>query len=419
MTSPNHNSHSFDPLPPVIVAVTGGIAAYKIADLVSRIKKMSIDVQVIMTDAATKFVSPLTFEALSGRKTFTTLFPDTEPQHANDVYPHLYPATGCAVFMVAPATADIIAKLANGVGDDIVSTSALSLPASCRRFFAPAMNVEMWRQPAVKQNVARLEQLGWTRIGPDAGDLACGMTGEGRMSEPATLAHVIATSLSEFTTEAVSLAGKNVTIFSGPTVEYLDPVRYISNASSGKMGKSLAEAAVARGADVHLITGPVPAINLPMSNAIRVEKITSAEELLSAGQRSFSRSNVVIYAAAVSDYRPAVRRQEKLPKTSGNFALELEATPDVAATLNRQKRPDQVAIGFALQSHDGERLAVEKMKAKKFDGIVLNSPEALGQDSATYTFFDAASNHGDAWGTLTKRQCADKILNFAANLVKP
>lgn len=401
--------------PLVLIGVSAGIAAYKTVDLASRLKKSGLRVHVVMTEAATRFVAPLTFEAVSGNRVNASVFPVGQAEHPEQSYPHLYPATRADIFVVAPATADIIAKLAAGFGSDAVTTSALSLPASCRRYFAPAMNVEMWHQPVVQQNVARLEQLGWIRIGPDSGELACGMVGEGRMTEPAVIADLIRAGNPLTPTASPSdLAGKKVLVLSGPTCEHIDPIRFISNASSGKMGKALAEQAAARGAAVTLISGPVSAANLPQHPAIRVEKVVSANDLLNAGRAHFAESDVIVYAAAVADYRPATFTHEKLPKKTGTIELVLEATPDVAATLNQQKRPEQIAIGFALQTHDGEKRALEKMRAKKFDGIVLNAPDALGGDDGSYTFFDARREEPENWGKLKKSACAANIFDFAA-----
>lgn len=398
--------------PIILVGVSGGIAAYKTVDVVSRLKKTGANVHVLMTEAASKFVAPLTFEAVSGNRVLSSVFPETSVDHPEQAYPHLYPATSADAFVIAPATADIVARLAAGLGSDALTTSALSLPATCKKFFAPAMNVEMWNQPVVQENVARLEKLGWTRIGPDAGDLACGMVGEGRMSEPEVIVRSILTGSIPAQTRT-ALSGKRVLILSGPTCEHIDPIRFISNASSGKMGRALAEEAESLGANVTFLTGPVPNENLPRGASIQIEKVCSADNLLRAGQHHFEQCDVIVYAAAVADYRPASYTEKKLPKQTGTVTLELESTPDVAATLNVKKRDDQVAIGFALQTHDGEKRAVEKMRAKKFDGIVLNAPDALGGDDGRYTFFDAGSENADNWGKLTKRTCAQKIFGFA------
>lgn len=406
------------PAPRILVGVSGGIAAYKTVEVVSRLKKRGCDVHVTMTEAATRFVTPLTFEAITGRRVATSVFPSGTIEHSEQAYPHLYPATSADIFLVAPATADVMARLAFGFGNDAVTTSALSLPATCRRFFAPAMNVEMWRQAVVRENAAKLIARGWICIGPDSGELACGMVGEGRMSEPREIVEAVLANTRPDPSNDTTLAGKKVLILSGPTCEHIDPIRFISNASSGKMGKALAEAAAARGASVTFVTGPVPEANIPDGPTVRVERIVSADNLLRAGMAHFNESDIVVYAAAVADYRPAAFSREKMPKEKGEVLLKLESTPDVAATLNQSKRPGQAAIGFALQTHDGEKKALEKMRAKKFDGIVLNSPDALGGDDGTYTFFDATGEKAMGWGKLTKKDCADRIVSFAASLLQ-
>ena len=393
----------------VLVGVAGGIAAYKAVDLVSRLKKAGCEVHVLMTQAAQKFVAPLTFSAVAGSPAVTSVFPRETAVAGEQAYPHLYPATRAEVFVVAPATADVIARLAGGLGDDAVTTSALSLPATCRRYFAPAMNVEMWHQPVVQENVRKLEASGWIRLGPATGELACGMTGEGRMVEPADLAQRIQDDLAA----PRILAGRRVLILSGPTCEYLDPVRFISNASSGRMGKALAEAAVVSGAEVQFVTGPVADANVPAGPGIRVQRVVSAEDMLAAGRAQFQTSDAIIHAAAVADYRPADRAAEKMAKQADAWALKLEATPDVAATLNRDKKSGQVAIGFALQTNDGEARAREKMTAKNFDGVVLNGPDALGGESGTYTFIEPKVQPA-VWGKLAKRECARRIMQFVA-----
>lgn len=396
----------------ILLGVCGGIAAYKAVEVASRLRKAGCDVHVAMTDAARAFVAPLTFAAVSGNPVLDRALPDGASA-GDAAYPHLYPATRADAFIVLPATANTLAKLAHGHGADLVSTSALSLPAGCLRIIAPAMNVEMWRNPAVQENVRALEARGWTRIGPESGALACGMEGEGRMSEPHAIVELV---LNKLNTPR-PLAGRRVLILSGPTREHFDPVRFIGNPSTGKMGRALALAAAEAGASVDFITGPVAAENLPKSSAIRIEQITSAEELLSAARARFADAAIVVYAAAVADYRPATgAHAQKLPKQDAPLTLQLEPTPDVAATLNAGKRDDQVAIGFALQTHDGPAKAAAKMKKKKFDGIVLNALDALGGDSGAYTWLSPDAEP-ESWGELSKPECARRILARAADLL--
>ncbi|HEY8240214.1 MAG TPA: bifunctional phosphopantothenoylcysteine decarboxylase/phosphopantothenate--cysteine ligase CoaBC, partial [Kiritimatiellia bacterium] len=306
---------------------------------------------------------------------------------------------------------DMIAKLAHGQADDLASTVALSLPASCRRFFCPAMNVEMWRQPVVQDNVAMLEKNGWQRIGPDAGPLACGMEGEGRMAEPADIADRILSAL-QF---SHTLAGRRVLVISGPTREHFDPVRFIGNPSTGKMGRALAQEALASGADVEFVTGPVPESSIPQGPRLNIHHVVSARDMLAASQKFYDEADVVIYAAAVADYAPAEYHDKKLPKKEGDLTIRLEATPDIAATLNQRKRPGQVVIGFALQTHDGLPKARAKLEKKRLDGIVLNALDAMGGDSGAYTYI-ASTGVDENWGRLDKRDCARRILAEAVKV---
>jgi phosphopantothenoylcysteine decarboxylase/phosphopantothenate--cysteine ligase len=393
----------------IFLGVSGGVAAYKAVEVASRLRKAGHVVQVAMTEAATRFVSPLTFAAVSGRAVLESLFPRESAPDLRGLYPHLYPAMEVDAFVAAPATADLIAQLALGLGRDPVTASALSLRPDCLRLFAPAMNVEMWEQPVVRRRVAELETLGWTRVGPACGHLACGLTGTGRMAEP----EEIVTALESAWAGAARLAGRRVLILSGPTREHLDPIRYLGNPSSGKMGRRLAEEALRLGAQVDFITGPVAEENLPHGRQLSLTRITRAEEMLAAATAPYETADLVIFAAAVADYAPVEPQGDKLPKATGEINLRIRPTPDVAATLNQRKRPGQVTIGFALQTSDGPRQAADKRDRKGFDAIVLNFPEALGQDGAAYTFLTAAG--AEDWGRLDKSACARRILLHAAD----
>lgn len=399
-----------------LVGICGGIAAYKAVEVVSRLRKAGLDVRVAMTEAARQFVTPLTFGAVSGNEVLTTMFPAADNTAREGLYPHLYPATQADLFIALPATADMMAKLACGLAGDVVSAGALSLPSTCRRFFCPAMNVEMWHQPVVQANVAALENAGWFRIGPNTGELACGMEGEGRMAEP----QEIVTAILDVLSAAQSLAGRRVLVVSGPTREHFDPVRFIGNPSTGRMGKAIAEEALAAGADVHFVTGPVPEGNLPRGRRLHVHPVVSAHQMLEASTPLYARSDVVIYAAAVADYTPAEIHDKKLPKQDGELTIKLKATPDIAATLNQNKKPGQVVIGFALQTHDGVAKARAKLEKKRLDGIVLNSLDALGGESGTYTYLNATEGGAgiQEWGRLDKRVCARRILAEAVKCLE-
>lgn len=400
----------------MLAGICGGVAAYKAIDVVSRLRKAGAEIHVAMSDAAREFVTPLTFGAVSGQPVLTTLFPRDEQAAGDARYPHLYPATRADLFVLMPATADIVAKIARGEGSDLISTCALSLPATCHRVFCPSMNVEMWHQPVVQENVRLLENRGWVRIGPDAGLLACGMEGAGRMSEPAEIADV----LLGLRARSRQLAGRRVLIISGPTREHFDPVRYIGNPSTGKMGKALAEEALAAGAEVDFVSGPVAEEHLPRGPRLKVHRVISAQEMLEAARAVYAGADIVVYAAAVADYRPAEYHAEKLPKQTGELVLRLQATPDVSATLNAARRPGQVTIGFALQTHDGLAKAEDKLTRKGLDGIVLNGLDALGGESGTYTFIARSKDGAPAvasWGELGKRACARRILDAAQALL--
>ncbi|MCC5849579.1 MAG: bifunctional phosphopantothenoylcysteine decarboxylase/phosphopantothenate--cysteine ligase CoaBC [Verrucomicrobia bacterium] len=394
------------PLPSrqILVGICGGVAAYKALDVVSGLRKRGHRVQVVMTEAATRFVQPASFAAVSGSPVLTTLWPDVSRGTLEDHYPHLYPATQTDLFLLIPATANSIGKIARGMGDDLLSTCCLSLPASCAKLFCPAMNVEMWHNPIVQGNVRALESEGWTRLGPDAGHLACGMTGEGRLREPGAILEEI----DRHFMEAQRLSGKTVLILSGPTHEHLDPIRYLGNPSSGKMGKALAEAARRQGAKVAFVTGPVPETNLP--EGVALHPVVSAQEMLDTARSLLADCDAVIYAAAVADFRPATRSDSKLPKAEQALDIRLLPNPDIAATLNREKKPGVTAIGFALQTHDGESHAREKLANKGLDGIVLNAPDSLGAPSGTFHYLAKGGDTFEHWGTLDKTRAARNIL---------
>jgi len=278
------------------------------------------------------------------------------------------------------------------------------------------MNVNMWNQPDVQANVKTMEDVGWRRIGPGVGELACGTEGEGRMAEPDEIVTTIM--LTDFSS-VTALENRNVLILSGPTREHLDPMRYLSNASSGKMGKALAEEAMALGATVDFVTGPVANANMPRGPRLKVHSITSAQEMLEKAESLFGEADVAVFAAAVADYAPTEAADEKLSKSATEFTMSFKPTPDIAATLCARKKAGQVAVGFALQDRDGKSKALAKMQEKKLNAIVLNSPRALGADKGTYSYLGAGSGEDFVdWGELPKRSCAQRILNEAAKLLE-
>jgi len=389
----------------VLVGICGGIAAYKALDVVSGLAEQGHRVRVIMTEAARHFMEPAAFAAASSAPVLTTLWQEGEGE---DKFPHLYPSTRADLCIILPATANSLAKIAHGIGDDLLSTACLSLPTACEKVFCPAMNVEMWRNPAVQNNVRILESRGWLRLGPEDGHLACGMTGPGRLREPAD----ILKNLAPLLRETKPLTGKTVLILSGPTREYFDPVRYIGNASSGLMGKALAEEAVRRGAAVRFISGPVSSENLP--GGVDLKRVTSAEEMLSAAREALPGIDAVIFAAAVADYRASNYSPQKRAKTGADLQLDLTPNPDIAATLCRDRPHPFQAVGFALQSHDGETYARKKLAAKHLDAIILNAPDSMGAESGSFSCLVNGQEAFTSWGRIPKHAAAKKILDLLA-----
>jgi phosphopantothenoylcysteine decarboxylase/phosphopantothenate--cysteine ligase len=390
----------------ILLGIGGGIAAYKAVQVASSLYQAGHTVCVAMTRAATQFVTPLSFAGVIRRRVVTDMFAPPSTDEREDIYPHLYPATEAEVFMLVPATANLIGKVANGIGDDVVTTAALSLPAGCRRYLCPAMNVEMWRQGVVQANLATLRGYGWQCLGPAAGHLACGTVGEGRMLEAADIVARIQQDLAA----TADLAGKRVLVLSGPTVEHLDPVRFLSNHSSGKMGQAIAETAASAGATVEFVTGPVPPANLPSHPAITITRIVSAAELLVAAADRFPAADIVVYVAAVADYTVAQPAAAKLPKHADGLTLDLLPTPDIAATLCREKRRGQLCFGFALETDNGLAKARSKLRRKHLDGIVLNGVDSFGAESGEFTLVTTDQAEPQSWGRLGKRECARRLI---------
>jgi phosphopantothenoylcysteine decarboxylase / phosphopantothenate---cysteine ligase len=401
--------------PVILVGVGGGVAAYKTAEVVRGLSQSGAEVHVALTEAGAQFVGPATFSALTRRRVLMKMFPDATAASGEDLFPHLYPALRAQAYVLAPATADLMAKLAQGIADTVVTASALALPPEALRIFCPSMNTQMWRHPATQANVRALEARGWIRVGPATGALACGDAGEGRMSEPAEILDTVRAALAA----AGSWAGRIVTILSGPTQEPIDPVRFIGNRSSGRMGAELARAAAARGARVRFITGPVDAARLPVHPAIEILPVVTAAEMLDAARRAAPDTDLVIHAAAVADVRPARPAATKQPKGELGGALALEATPDIAAELAPLRPVHCRAVGFALESGDGRAKAERKLREKGFDLIILNGPGSMGADAAE---FEALTRDGGwtPWGRLSKRACAERILDhFKTNPQQP
>lgn len=389
----------------VLLGVSGGIAAYKAVEVASALTRAGVNVTVAMTEAATKLVAPITFAAVTRRPVLTRIFVPPDHGEWQQFFPHLYPAMQADACLLAPATANLIARVAHGFAGNIVTAAVLALPDTCRRLYCPSMNTHMWRQESVQENCRILDNRQWRRIGPDDGRLACGDGGPGRMTAPAEITETVLQALRP----TPALRGKRVLILSGPTREAIDPVRYIGNHSSGRMGQCLAAAAQAGGADVTFITGPVTEEMLPRDTDLKIERVQSAAEMLAAAQTHFPAADIILFAAAVADYTPAQTADQKHPKTTEPLILELQPTPDIAKTLCRDKKPGQICIGFALESQHGEAHAREKLTRKNLNGIVLNGLEAMGAETAGYHVFTPTAD--EDWGPLSKPECARRIFN--------
>jgi len=395
------------------VGVSGGIAAYKAAELVRALQRRGMEVHVVMTEAATRFVQPLTFAALTGHKVISSLWDESEINESTyeSSIEHIGEAQWTEALIVAPATADILAKFAQGIANDFLTTMYLATPAHV--LVAPAMNVNMWQHPAVQANLDILRQRSVRVIDPGTGDLACGMVGEGRMAEPEAIADVVFQSMGRRN----DLAGETVLVTAGGTREALDPVRYIGNRSSGKMGYALADAAQSRGAKVILISGP-SALHPPAR--CEIVHVTTAEEMRKAVLELMVEATLIIKAAAVADYRPVNVSEQKL-KRSGPMTLELAPTEDILAEVTKQRRPGQLIIGFAAETQNAMENGRAKLLRKGADAIVVNdvSGDGVGIDSdrnaATFLTLSTSIELPE----MTKRKLADRIFDEISALRRP
>ncbi|MGE5726182.1 MAG: bifunctional phosphopantothenoylcysteine decarboxylase/phosphopantothenate--cysteine ligase CoaBC [Acidobacteriota bacterium] len=352
----------------IALGVSGGIAAYKAAEVVRLLQERGVRVQVVMTRAAQEFVRPLTFAALSGEKVITDLFGASEqPANVESAIEHIAVAQTIDALLVAPATADVIGKFAHGVADDFLSTLFLATTAPV--VVAPAMNVNMWQNAATQANVESLRQRGVKIVAPDSGYLACGMTGPGRLAGN----EAIVAAVMEVLGASQDLAGETVLLTAGPTREQIDPVRYITNRSSGRMGYALAEAALRRGARVVLVSGPV---SIQPPGGADVVAVETAEQMRQAVLQRLPQATVVIATAAVSDYRPKTQARQKL-KRSGPMTLDLEPTADILAEVAR-RRQNQVVVGFAAETENALENARKKLASKSLDAIVVNDVSRPG-----------------------------------------
>lgn len=356
----------------VLLCVTGGIAVYKAAALTSKLTQAGAQVKVILSDSAAKFVTPLTFQALSRNDVYI----DTFDEKDSKVIAHIDLADWADLVLVAPATANIIGKMANGIADNMVTTTLLATTSPV--WVAPAMNVHMYEHPAVKKNIETLYHFGYQFIEPSEGYLACGYVGKGRLEEPERIVELME---AYFQPQPVMLYGKKIVVTAGPTREKIDPVRFISNHSSGKMGYALAEQAIRLGADVVLISGPV-SVQPPLG--AKVIHVESAEEMLQAVRTEYPTADIVIKTAAVADYRPKISHDEKVKKKDGEEVLELERTTDILLQLGKEKK-EQILIGFAAETSRVEEYARMKLEKKNADMIVANNVKVPGAGFATDT----------------------------------
>lgn len=392
----------------VVLGVTGGIAAYKACEVVSRLRKLHAEVDVIMTENATRLVTPLTFETLSNRPVCVDTFSRIESWDVK----HISLAQKADLMLVAPATANIMAKLAHGIADDMLSTTLLATKAPI--LLAPAMNTGMWTAEATQQNLQTLLQRGVRTVGPASGFLACGDTGSGRMSEPVDIVEAACSILCA----PKDLTGLKVLVTAGPTVERIDPVRYLTNDSSGKMGYALAEAAQKRGADVTLVSGPVA---VPAPAGVKIVPITSTMSLYEAMMELCQEQDIIVQAAAPADYRVEHPADQKIKKDDGEpLVLTLVENPDIAKAVGQRKKEGQILVGFAAETQNVLDNAQKKLNKKNLDLIVANDVTAEGAGFGVDTNIVTLITHegSDALPKMTKREVADRIWDKALSLRK-
>jgi len=385
----------------ILLGVTGGIAVYKAVELARILVRQGVDLRVVMTDAATRFVTPVTMQAVSGQAVWTDLWDPRVP----DNMAHIELSRDRELILIAPATADFMAKLAHGLADDLLSTMALA--RRCPLMLAPAMNVEMWDNPATQRNVRALRDDGIVLAGPVAGDQACGETGMGRMLEPQQIAEEV-----EAVFQPKVLAGKRVLVTAGPTEEPIDPVRVITNRSSGKMGYAVARAAHEAGAEVTLVSGPVA---LPAPSGVARVSVRTAREMFDAVQAALAGSDIFVSVAAVADYRMSSPSPQKIKKGSEKGrTLELEENPDILAWVVAQPAPP-LCVGFAAESEDVAKNARAKRTRKKLPLLAANlAQHALGADDNEITLFDDRGEH--PLGRGPKIELARKLMLHLAGM---
>jgi len=389
----------------VLLGITGGIAAYKAAYLASALVKLHADVEVLMTANATKFIAPLTFEQLTGNRCVVDTFDRNFPHQVE----HIALADKADLVMVAPATANVCAKLAHGLADDMLTTTILA--CTCPKLIAPAMNTKMWENPVTQDNLDILRKYGWEVIAPASGRLACGAVGAGKLPEPDTLLQYILRRLAL----PHDLAGKRVLVTAGPTQEALDPVRFLSNHSTGKMGYALARMAMLRGAEVVLVSGPTSIAPPPF---VEVVNVVSAQDMFEAVAARQDWADFIFKAAAVADYTPAAYSDDKLKKQDGELSIPLQRTRDILQYLGQHRRPGQVLCGFSMETRDMVENSRVKLEKKNVDMICANNLKVAGAGFGTDTNVMTVITRDGVQDLplMSKEDAAVRILDLAAAL---
>ena len=393
----------------VVIGVSGGIAVYKACDVVSRLKKLNANVHVIMTKSATEFVTPLTFQSLSQNYVVSDMFEEPKTWDVE----HISLAKKADVFLIAPATANVIGKVANGIADDMLTTTVMATTGKV--LIAPAMNTNMYRNPILQRNISILKELGYNFVDPDSGRLACGDIGEGKLASPEKIVDAV---VDLFNEDKKDLLGKKIMITAGPTVESIDPVRYLTNRSTGKMGYAIAKMAANRGADVTLVSGPT---NIePPSNIKKLIKVQSAKDMYDAIIDNFDENQVIIKSAAVADYKPKNYSDKKIKKSNDDLIIELDRNKDIAYELGKIKK-NKILVGFAAETNDLIENSKGKISKKNLDFIVANdlteSGAGFGTDTNIVKIIDKDGNIAK-YPQMKKDEVADVILDKVKSLLE-
>lgn len=392
----------------VVIGVSGGIAVYKTLDVISRLRKLGVNVNVIMTKSATEFVTPLSFQSLSQNYVVCDMFEDPKTWDVE----HVSLAKRADVFLIAPATANVIGKIANGIADDMLTTTVMATKAKV--LIAPAMNTNMYENPILQRNINTLKELGYNFVEPESGRLACGDTGKGKLASP----EIIVDEVVKLLSKEQDLKGKSIIVTAGPTVESIDPMRYITNRSTGKMGYSIAKEAIERGADVTLITGPT---NLtPPQNLKKLVKIESAKDMYEAVLENLDENDIVIKSAAVADYKPKNYSNKKIKKSDDDLIIELDRNKDIAQEIGKIKN-NKILVGFAAETNDLIQNASLKIKKKNLDFIVANDltkeGAGFGVDTNIVKIIDKEGNITE-YPKMKKEEVANIILNKIKELLR-